>query len=160
VELVDGELRIQGVPGKTLAAGYWHNEDATAATFTSEGLRTGDLARRDADGFLYFVDRAKDMIKRGGENVSAGEIERVAGEHPAVADSAAVGIPDPVRDEAILLVVTLRPEAQATSDELIAWCRERLSPFKVPSVVKFVDALPRTSVGKVRKTELRTHLVP
>ncbi|MFI5952987.1 class I adenylate-forming enzyme family protein [Cryptosporangium sp. NPDC051539] len=148
----DGEMWVTGSP---VAAGYWNDPDATAATFTPEGLRTADLARRDADGFLYFVDRAKDMIKRGGENVSAGEVERVAGEHPAVADSAAVGIPDPVRDEAILLVVTLRPGASVAPEELLTWCRERLSPFKVPSVVKFVDALPRTSVGKVRKAELR-----
>jgi crotonobetaine/carnitine-CoA ligase len=151
--LPDGEMRIKST---SLAAGYWHDETATAATFTSEGLRTGDLAQADEDGFLYFVDRAKDMIKRGGENVSASEVERVAGEHPAVADTAAVGIPDPVRDEAILLVATLHPGAQTTPEELIAWCRERLSPFKVPSVVKFVDELPRTSVGKIRKTELRT----
>lgn len=73
-----GEMRIAGRPGETLAAGYWHDLQATEETFTDQGLRTGDLARRDSDGFLYFVDRAKEMIKRSGENVSAGEIERVA----------------------------------------------------------------------------------
>ncbi len=148
-----GEMRIAGLPGRTLAAGYWQSPQATAETFTPAGLRTGDLARRDA--FLYFVDRFKDMIKRGGENVSAGEVERVAGEHPAVAECAAVGVPDPVRDEAVLLVVVPRPGVHVVEDELVEWCRQRLSPFKVPGRVVFVDALPRTSVGKIRKTELR-----
>jgi crotonobetaine/carnitine-CoA ligase len=127
--------------------------------FTDRGLRTGDLARRDDAGFLYFVDRAKDMIKRGGENVSAGEVERVAGEHPAIAEGAAVGVPDPIRDEAIRLVVVVRPGHEVTEEEVVGWCRDRLSPFKVPSFVSFVDALPRTSVGKIRKAELRTHPV-
>lgn len=150
-----GEIRVAGRPGTTLAAGYWRNPRATAETFTALGLRTGDLARQDADGFFYFVDRAKDMIKRSGENVSASEVERVAAEHPAVADCAAVGVPDPIRDEAILLVVVARPGHHVTSAELVHWCYDRMSPFKVPSEVVFVDALPRTSVGKVRKSDLR-----
>jgi crotonobetaine/carnitine-CoA ligase len=139
----------------TLADGYWNNPGATAEAFTAGGLRTGDLARRDGDGFLYFVDRAKDMIKRGGENVSAGEIERVAAEHPAIRECAAIGIPDPIRDEAIKLVVAIRHGQQVTSEEILGWCRDRLSPFKVPSVVVFVDELPRTSVGKIQKSALR-----
>lgn len=151
-----GEIRVVGRLGETIAAGYWNNPQATAETFTDAGLRTGDLASRDADGFLSFVDRTKDMIKRGGENVSAGEIERVAGEHPAVAECAAVGVPDPIRDEAILLVATLRPDHEVTSRELLDWCAQRLSTFKVPSAVVFVSAMPRTSVGKIRKTELRS----
>jgi carnitine-CoA ligase len=151
-----GEMRIAGLRGHTLAAGYWNNGPATRDAFTDEGLRTGDLARRDDDGFLYFVDRNKDMIKRAGENVSAGEIERVANEHPAVAESAAVGVPDPIRDEAIVLVATVRPGHRLTAGDLLGWCSERLSAFKVPSSVVFVDALPRTSVGKIRKTDLRS----
>jgi len=151
-----GEMRIVGRMGETIAAGYWNNPQATAGTFTVAGLRTGDLARRDADGFLCFVDRTKDMIKRGGENVSAGEVERVASEHPAVAECAAVGVPDPIRDEAILLIATVRPNHELTSAQLLDWCAQHLSSFKVPSSVVFVDALPRTSVGKVRKTELRS----
>ncbi|SFK07886.1 crotonobetaine/carnitine-CoA ligase [Amycolatopsis sacchari] len=154
-----GEIRVRGVPGETIAAGYWRNPEATAATFGDGLLHTGDLARRDADGFLYFVDRAKDMIKRSGENISAGEVERVAGEHPAVAECAAVGVPDPVHDEAVLLVVVPAPGTNPGAEEILAWCRERLAAFKVPSRVHFLPALPRTSVGKIRKTELRT-LVP
>jgi len=151
-----GEMRIFGRRGETIAAGYWNDERATGETFTDAGLCTGDLARRDSDGFLYFVDRTKDMIKRGGENVSSGEIERVAGGHPAIAECAAVGVPDPIRDEAILLVATVRADHELTSVELLDWCAERLSAFKVPSSVVFVEHLPRTSVGKIRKAELRS----
>lgn len=154
-----GEIVVSGRRGHTVADGYWNNPGATAGTFTAAGLRTGDLARRDGEGFFYFVDRAKDMIKRGGENVSAGEVERVAGEHPAIGECAAIGIPDPIRDEAIKLVVVLRQGQLATSDEIIGWCRDRMSPFKVPSVVVFVDELPRTSVGKIQKSALRMNSV-
>jgi crotonobetaine/carnitine-CoA ligase len=154
-----GELRIAGEAGVTLAAGYWNNAAATAETFTPGGLRTGDLARRDPDGFYYFTDRSKDMIKRAGENVSASEIESVAARHPDVAECAAIGVPDRIRDEAIWLIVVPRPGTAPTETALLSWCRERLSPFKVPSAVEFVDTLPRTSVGKLRKSELRTLLV-
>ncbi|GAA3543750.1 crotonobetaine/carnitine-CoA ligase [Amycolatopsis ultiminotia] len=150
-----GEIRVLGTPGTTIAAGYWRNPEATAETFGSGRLRTGDLARRDPDGFLYFVDRAKDVIKRSGENVSAGEVERVAGEHPAVAECAAVAMPDPVYDEAVLLVVVLAAGASAGAEEIIGWCRDRLAAFKVPSRVHFLPELPRTSVGKIRKSEIR-----
>ncbi|HVT69672.1 MAG TPA: AMP-binding protein [Trebonia sp.] len=153
-----GEMRIAGEPGVTVAAGYWNNPAATAGTFTPEGLRTGDLARRDPDGFYYFTDRSKDMIKRAGENVSASEIESVAAQHPDVAECAAIGVPDPVRDEAIWLIVVPRPGTAPAETDLLSWCRERLSPFKVPSAVEFAGTLPRTSVGKLRKSELRTLL--
>ena len=153
-----GELRIAGEPGVTLAAGYWNNPEATTAAFTPDGLRTGDLGRRDPSGFYYFIDRSKDMIKRAGENVSASEVESVAAGHPCVAECAAVGVPDPVRDEAIALVVVARPGTSPTEEDIIAWCRDRLSPFKVPSAVEFAASLPRTSVGKLRKSELRTQL--
>lgn len=150
-----GEIRVAGCPGRTLAAGYWNNSAASVDTFTAQGLRTGDLARRDEDGFLYFVDRAKDMIKRAGENISAGEVERAASEHPAIVECAAIGIPDPIRDESLVLVVVLRSGHRVPPEEIIDWCRDRLSAFKVPSSVVFADALPRTSVGKIRKAELR-----
>jgi len=154
-----GELLVGGVPGVTLAAGYYRDAEATAAAFRDGWLHTGDLATLDGDGFASFVDRAKDMIKRSGENVSAGEIERVAAGHPAVAECAAIGVPDPVRDEAIVLVAV--PAAGPAPDpaELIAWCAGRLAPYKVPGSVVFVDALPRTSVGKVAKAQLRTQLL-
>jgi crotonobetaine/carnitine-CoA ligase len=154
-----GELLVGGVPGVTLAAGYHRDPRATAAAFRDGWLHTGDLARLEADGFAYFVDRAKDMIKRSGENVSAGEIERVAADHPAVAECAAIGIPDPVRDEAIVLVAVPAAGTDPRPDELIAWCAGRLAPFKVPGAVVFTDALPRTSVGKIAKARLRAQLL-
>jgi carnitine-CoA ligase len=155
-----GELLVGGVPGVTLAAGYYRDPGATAAAFREGWLHTGDLVRLHGDGFAYFVDRAKDMIKRSGENVSAGEIERVAASHPAVAECAAIGVPDPVRDEAIVLVAVPEPGTALRPDELIAWCASRLAPFKVPGSVVFTGALPRTSVGKIAKAQLRTQLLP
>jgi carnitine-CoA ligase len=157
---IPGELLVRGVPGVTLAAGYYRDPGATAAAFRGGWLHTGDLVRLDGDGFAYFADRARDMIKRSGENVSAGEIERVAASHPAVAECAAIGVPDPVRDEAIVLVAVPAPGAAPRPDELIAWCASRLAPYKVPGSVVFTDALPRTSVGKIAKAQLRTQLLP
>jgi len=150
-----GEIVVSGQRGSTLAAGYWHDPEATSETFRQDGLRTGDLARREEDGFLYFVDRSKDMIKRAGENISAGEIERVVNDHPAITECAAIGVPDLVRDEAILVVAVTRASQRISSNEIVDWCRRQMSPFKVPSTVIFVDELPRTSVGKIRKIELR-----
>lgn len=154
-----GEIVVRGRLGTELAAGYLGQQTATERTFDGGALRTGDLAIRDPDGFYYFVDRGKDMIKRSGENVAASEVERVVNEHPAVFESAAVGAPDPVKDEQIVLYAVLRPGAEASETELTAWCAERLAPFKVPSTFVFIDALPRTSVGKIRKTDLRATVV-
>ena len=154
-----GELLVGGVPGVTLAAGYHRDPQATAAVFRDGWLHTGDLVQLDGDGFAYFVDRAKDMIKRSGENVSAGEIERVAADHPAVAECAAIGVPDPGRDEASVLVAVPAAGRVPSPDELIAWCAGRLAPYKVPGSVVFTSALPRTSVGKIAKARLRTQLL-
>ena len=150
-----GELLVGGEPGRTLMAGYLENPDATAEALRDGWLHTGDTVRADADGYLHFVDRRKDMIKRAGENVASSEVERVVNEHPAVFESAAVGVPDEMRDEAIRVYVVLAQGAIATADELLAHCQERLAKFKVPDAVEFVDELPRTAVGKVQKHLLR-----
>ena len=150
-----GELLVGGEPGRTLMAGYLDNPEATAEALAGGWLHTGDNARADDDGYLYFVDRGKDMIKRAGENVATGEVERVVNEHPAVFESAAIGVPDEMRDEAIKVFVVLHQGAQATGEEIIAFCAERLARFKVPSFVAFADELPRTSVGKIQKHVLR-----
>ncbi len=155
-----GELLVHGAPGVTLAAGYYRDPQATAATFQDGWLHTGDLVRLDDNGFAYFVDRAKDMIKRSGENVSAGEIERVAADHPEIAECAAIGVPDPVRDEAIVLVAVPTPGTCPSPEDVIAWCAGRLAPYKVPGAVIFADVLPRTSVGKIAKGRLRAQLIP
>lgn len=155
VDADHGEMRVRGVFGRTLAAGYWGDPEATAATFTQDGLRTGDLATRDGGGFLFFVDRVKDVIKRSGENISASEVERVLSEHESVDDCAVVGMPDEIRDEAVAAAVVLEAGASVDQAALTAWCQARLSSFKVPTVIRFLDSLPRTSVGKIRKVELR-----
>ncbi len=146
-----GELVVSGVPGLTLMKGYFKNDKATAETLRDGWLYSGDQAYMDDDGCFFFVDRKKDMIKRAGENVSASEVEETLKQHPAVFDAAVVATPDPIRDQAIKAYVILKDGAAATADQLIAWCRERLSPFKVPEVVEFREVFPRTSVGKIQK---------
>jgi len=146
-----GELVVSGIPGVSLMKGYFKNPEATAQTLRDGWLHSGDQAVMDEDGCFFFVDRKKDMIKRAGENVSASEVEEALRQHPAVFDAAVVGVPDPVRDQAIKAYVILNDGARATSEELIAWCRARLSGFKVPERVEFRDVFPRTSVGKIQK---------
>jgi crotonobetaine/carnitine-CoA ligase len=148
---VVGELIVRGEPGVSLMKGYFKNPQATAETIRDGWLYSGDHAWMDEDGYFFFVDRKKDMIKRAGENVSASEIEESLRQHASVFDAAVVGVPDPIRDQAIKAYVILRPGAAATAGELIEWCRTRLSPFKVPELVEFRDAFPRTSVGKIQK---------
>jgi crotonobetaine/carnitine-CoA ligase len=150
-----GELLVHGDPGATIMAGYFNDPDATEAAIVDGWLHTGDNVRRDADGYLYFVDRSKDMIKRAGENVAASEVESVLNDHPDVFDSAVIGVPDAIRDESIKAFVVSRSGTSIVSGELIAWCERRLARFKVPSQVEFVDELPRTSVGKIQKGVLR-----
>jgi crotonobetaine/carnitine-CoA ligase len=136
-------------------AGYLDDVDATRTALSDGWLRTGDHVRMDDDGYFYFVDRSKDMIKRAGENVAASEIETVVNTHPSVFESAAIGVPDAVRDEAIKVYVVLADGADATDEELKEWCATRLARFKVPSYIEFVDSLPRTSVGKIQRAALR-----
>jgi crotonobetaine/carnitine-CoA ligase len=146
-----GELIVRGEPGVSLMKGYFDDPAATAAALRQGWLWTGDTAWMDEDGYFFFVDRKKDMLKRAGENVSASEVEEALRRHPAVFDAAVVGVPDPVRDQAIKAYVILKPDEEATADELIGWCGGRLAPFKVPEIVEFRDAFPRTSVGKIQK---------
>ncbi len=146
-----GELVVSGVPGVSLMKGYFKNEQATAGTLRDGWLHSGDNAWMDEEGYFFFVDRKKDMIKRAGENVSASEVEETLKQHPAVFDAAVVGIPDPVRDKAIKAYILLKEGAVATAGELTAWCGARLSAFKVPEVFEFRDTFPRTSIGKIQK---------
>jgi carnitine-CoA ligase len=148
-----GELWVGGEPGVSLMAGYLDDPEATAAVLRDGWLRTGDLVREGDDGLLRFVGRTRDMIKRAGENVAAGEVEAVLLDHPAVTDAAVVGVPDAMRDERIVAFVTLG--ATAAPDELRAWCAERLARFRVPEEIVVEPELPRTAVGKIRKHELQ-----
>ena len=158
-----GQVVVRGEPGLSLMKGYYKNAEATAETIRDGWLWSGDNARQDDDGYYHFVDRAKDMIKRSGENVAASEVEAVIREHPGVFDCAVIGVPDEMRDEAILAVVVPRAAESAepdglTEDDVIGWCRERLAGFRVPQHVRFRKELPRTSVGKIRKHVLRAEI--
>lgn len=150
-----GELEVRGVPGVSVMAGYLDDLDATAETLKDGWLSTGDLVELAEDGLLNFVGRTKDMIKRGGENVAAGEVELVLQGHPGVADAAVVGVPDEIRDEQIVAFVVAAESVAVDEEALIEWCEERLAKFRVPSVVRFVPDLPRTAVGKIQKNRLR-----
>ncbi len=150
-----GELIFKGTPGWTMLKEYYKNPEATAAAIRDGWFYTGDNVRMGENGFFYFVDRKKDMIKRSGENVSPAEVEAVVNQHPKVLESAAIGVPDEIRDEAIKVFVTLKDGETATPEEIIEHCRERLMKMKVPSYVEFVRELPKTPVGKIQKHILR-----
>jgi crotonobetaine/carnitine-CoA ligase len=150
-----GEIVVHGIPGRTIFKEYYKDPAATAEAIRDGWLHTGDNGRLDELGFLYFVDRAKDIIKRAGENISATEVEAVLLEHAAVVQAAVVGVPDPVRDEAVKAYVVRQPGSELDADDVVAHCEARLAAFKVPTVVEFLDALPTTSVGKVEKKALR-----
>ena len=147
-----GELLVRG---PNVFAGYWRNPEATAAVFADGWLLTGDIAERDSEGYYRIAARLKDLVISGGENVYPAEIEDVLHAHPAVAEAAVIGIPDERWGEACVAYVALRPGAETPEAELLAWCSGRLARFKVPRAVHLVDALPRSGVGKVLKSELR-----
>jgi long-chain acyl-CoA synthetase len=153
-----GELWIKG---PNVVRGYWNKPEATAATFTDGWLRSGDVARIDDEGFVYIVDRAKDMVIRGGENVYCVEVEAALYEHPAIADAAVIGIPHEVLGEEVGAVVQLRPgHDDVTEDDVRAFVGRRLAAFKVPVRVWFRnEPLPRNPAGKILKRELREELV-
>ena len=155
-ELPVGEVGELWARGPMIVKGYWNKPEATAETFVDGWVRTGDLARLDEEGFLYIVDRAKDMIIRGGENIYSIEVEDVLYAHPAVTDCALVGIPHKSLGEQPAAVVHLAPGTSATEAELQDWVRARLAGFKVPVAVRFVkETLPRNANGKILKGELR-----
>ncbi len=148
-----GELWAKG-PG--VVRGYWRNPEATAQTFFDGWLRTGDIARVDEEGFLYILDRAKDMLIRGGENIYCAEVENALYEHPAVVDAAVVAIPHHSLGEEPGAIVTLKQGMQAGEDELRAFVSERIAAFKVPVKIIFSDSiLPRNANGKIVKSELK-----
>ena len=147
-----GELCIRG---PQVMAGYWNRPDETAKVMTADGfLRTGDIARVDERGFVYVVDRKKDMINVSGFNVYPNEIEDVAMSHPGVLEAGAVGVPDARTGEAVKLVV-VRKDPALTEAALIAYCRQQLTGYKTPRQVEFRDMLPKTNIGKILRRELR-----
>jgi len=158
--LATGEVGELLIKGPNVVKGYWGKPEATAESFVDGWLHTGDVARIDDEGFVYIVDRAKDMVIRGGENVYCAEVEGAIFEHPDVADAAVIGVPHLVLGEEVGAVVQLRPGASAGAAELEAFVRERLAGFKTPTHWWFVDTpLPRNPAGKVLKRELRESLL-
>ncbi len=147
-----GEIAIRG---HNVMKGYYKRPEATAEAIRDGWFRTGDVARRDEDGFYYIVDRAKDMIVRGGFNVYPREIEEVLMTHPAVSLVAVVGVPHESHGEEIKAYVVPKPDAIADPDEIIAWSKDQMAAYKYPRIVEVVSGLPMTSTGKILKRELR-----
>ena len=147
-----GEIAARG---DQVMAGYFDDPAATAAAIVDGWLRTGDLATIDAQGYITIVDRKKDIIITGGENVASREVERVLHEHRAVREAAVIGVPDNRWGELVTAVIALRPGIDADADELIGHCRAQLAGFKAPRHVWFVDELPKNTTGKINKSALR-----
>ncbi|EFL14280.1 dicarboxylate-CoA ligase PimA [Streptomyces sp. C] len=154
-ELPLGEAGEIAVRGPQVVPGYWGLPDATAAAFPDGELRTGDVGFMDADGWLYVVDRKKDMINTSGFKVWPREVEDVLYTHPAVREAAVVGVPDPYRGETVKAYVSLRPGASAGPAELAAYCADRLAAYKYPRQVEILPVLPQTTSGKILRRELR-----
>jgi acyl-CoA synthetase (AMP-forming)/AMP-acid ligase II len=153
--LPPGERGEVVLRGPKVFKGYWRDPEATDAAFAGGWFHTGDIGVRDDEGYLYIVDRLKDMIVSGGENIAGSEVERVLYEHEAVLEAAVVARPDDRWGEVPVAFVVLRPNAIVTPHELIERCRRQLARFKVPKEVVLLDALPRNPSGKVLKRELR-----
>jgi long-chain acyl-CoA synthetase len=164
IEAMDGADAPPGVDGEicvrspTLMSGYWHDDEATAHALRDGWFHTGDIGHLDDDGYLFVVDRMKDVIIRGGFNVYPRDVEEVLMIHPAVAFAAVVGRPDVEHGEEVVAFVTLHEGAAVTSDELVGWARERLSAVKYPRELHVVADLPLTSIGKLDRKALRARL--
>ncbi len=155
-EVVPGEFGEVLVRGPGVFSGYYKDPEKTRESFTPDGFfRTGDVGKYDEEGFIYLVDRIKDMVITGGENVYAAEVENILATHPAVRECAMFGVPDPKWGEAVVAAVVLKQGQKATEEELIEYCRQNLAHYKCPKNIVFMDALPRNPFGKVLKRELR-----
>jgi acyl-CoA synthetase (AMP-forming)/AMP-acid ligase II len=146
-----GEIVYRG-PG--MFKGYYKNPEETEKAFEGGWFYSGDLVRRDAEGFIYIVDRKKDMIISGGENICSAEVEAVLIANPKIKEAAVIGVPHTKWGEAVKAFVALEPNQSATAEEITAYCGERLARFKLPKTVEFVQTLPRSATGKILKREL------
>jgi long-chain acyl-CoA synthetase len=153
--LAAGEVGEVCVSGPNVMLGYYRMPEETARTIRGGWLHTGDMGRVDADGFLYIVERKKDLIIRGGFNIYPREVEDVLYAHAAVAETAVVGVPDPLMGEDVLAFVVTKAGAATTAEALIAFCQDRLAKYKCPKHVRFVDTLPKSPIGKILRKELR-----
>lgn len=152
-----GEILVRGEPGWSLMAGYWRHRSATQAALREDGwYRTGDWGYKDEDGWIYFSDRRKDLIKRAGENVSPSEVEDVLATYPGVREVVVLGVSDPIRDHAIKAVLTPEEGAELDPHALATWAGEHLACFKVPTMIEIREELPRGQYGKVLREQLRS----
>src|ERR671911_1630072 len=155
-ELPQGEVGEIVIRGHNIMKGYWNRDEANKEAITEDGwFRSGDMAKMDEDGYFFIVDRKKDLIIRGGYNVYPREVEEVLYEHPAVAEAAVVAVPHPTHGEEVGAAVVLKPGAEATPDELRAFCRERIAAYKYPRHVWLEAALPKTATGKLLRREVQ-----
>ena len=154
-----GDVGELWTKGPNITPGYWNRPDATAAAFEDGWLKSGDAARFDEDGFIYIVDRWKDMYISGGENVYPAEVENVIYQLAQVAEVAIIGVPNDKWGEVGMAIIVRKPGQQLDQRQIIDHCVTRLAKFKVPASVTFIDVLPRNATGKVLKRELRTEFI-
>ena len=150
-----GEAGELWVKTPIIMQGYFRDPEQTANTFEGDWFKTGDLVKRDEDDYFYFISRKRDIIRRRGENIAAAELDRVVGEHSAVAEAGTIAVPSELGEDDIFVVVATKPGASVTAVEIAEWCRARLAPQKVPRYVAFIDELPHTPTHKIAKALLR-----
>jgi long-chain acyl-CoA synthetase len=165
VRLVDVENGQNDVPdgqpgeiimkGPLVMQGYWNNPGETAGQLKDGWLYTGDIAIRDEDGYIFIVDRKKDMIIAGGFNIYPRDIDEVLFQHPKIAEAVSVGVKDKYRGETVKAFVVLKPGETCTEQEIIKFCKEKLAPYKVPKLVEFRKTIPKSAVGKILRKVLR-----
>jgi len=158
-ELPAGHIGEVAARSQTGMAGYWNNTAASIETLRDGWVHTGDMGYVDDEGYLFLVDRKKDVIISGGENVYSREVEEALAPHPAVHECAVIGVPDAKWGEVVKAIVVLKPGAQATAEELIAWCKTQIAAYKAPKSIEFLTELPRLPTGKISKVELRNRFV-
>ena len=151
----EGEICVHGVPGRTLVKGYYQDEEATRRLLDEEGwLHSGDWGYLDEEGWLFFLGRCGHIIKRSGENISCTEVECVLTSHPMISDAAVIGVPDPIRGQAVKAFIQLNEAETLTKEDIFSYCEQHLAKFKVPSQIAFVTEFPRTATGKIKKNLL------
>ena len=157
-EVPQGEIGEICIQGANVMKGYFNKPEETAQTLRGGWLHTGDMAYKDEDGYLFIVDRKKEMIIRGGENIYPKELEGIMYTHPKVMEVAVVGAPDSIYGEEVMACVVPKPGQSMTAEEFREWCKENMASYKVPKYVEFRNSLPKNILGKVLKKELRNLL--